>query len=72
MSKVDAATGEEKQVLKLNGGQDAETVMGRGKHGLPLDPKIPRDHVRLFFRTDLLGCVCEPLFVSSSSCSATL
>lgn len=60
MSKVDAKTGEEMQALKINGGEDAGTIMGRGRHGLPLDPKMPRDHVRVFFRTELSGCVDRP------------
>lgn len=38
-----------REVLRLTGRTGAECILGRGLHGLPIDLKLPREHVRLFY-----------------------
>ena len=38
-----------REVLRLAGKAGVERVLGRGLYGLPVDPKLPRQHIRLFF-----------------------
>lgn len=41
--------GQGREVLRLTGKAGVERILGRGLHGLPVDPKLPREHIRLFF-----------------------
>ena len=41
-----------REMLRLAGKAGVERVLGRGLYGLPVDPKLPRQHIRLFFGCD--------------------
>lgn len=38
-----------REMLRLTGKAGVERILGRGLHGLPVDPKLPREHIRLFY-----------------------